>query len=134
MIGYDASTSYGSPSYYAQCLFGAHLGDSTPKSSITGASDRFFYSATVGTKDRVLHLKFVNASTSAQPINVSVGGMSGTGEIAISTLHASTYQATNSIEHPDLIRPVTSTAKIHGGGWTPTVPPLSIEVIDVPLR
>ena len=27
LIGFDAMTSYGSPSYYAQCLFAAHLGD-----------------------------------------------------------------------------------------------------------
>ena len=36
LIGYDALTSYGSPSYYAQCMFGAHMGDGQPQSSITG--------------------------------------------------------------------------------------------------
>ena len=37
LIGYDVLHSYGSPSYYAQCLFAAHLGDGTAKSSVSGA-------------------------------------------------------------------------------------------------
>ena len=133
MIGYDASNSYGSPSYYAQALFGAHLGDGTPKTSITGAGERFFYSASVGSKDHVLHLKMVNASTQAQPLSISLGG-GVTGTATINTLHGATYEATNSIDQPNVIRPVTSTAKVASGNWQHTVPALTIEVIDVPLR
>ena len=47
LIGFDARTSYGSPSYYAQSLFASYLGDSTVRTRMTGAGDRFFYSATV---------------------------------------------------------------------------------------
>jgi alpha-N-arabinofuranosidase len=47
LIGFDALTSYASPSYYAQCLFAAHLGDSTARTTLTGTGSRFFYSATV---------------------------------------------------------------------------------------
>lgn len=41
MIGYDASKTYGSPSYYAQSMFGAHIGDGTAKTELTGAGTRF---------------------------------------------------------------------------------------------
>ena len=132
MIGYDASTSYGSPSYYAQCLFGAHLGDGTAKSSITNAGERFYYSASVGSKDHVLHLKLVNASTDAQPLSINLGGTGGSG--TMSSLHAASYEATNTIDHPDFIKPVTSTVKVGGASWSHTVPAMTIEVIDVPLR
>jgi len=39
--------TYASPSYYAQSLFAEHLGYGTPRSSLAGTGDRFFYSATV---------------------------------------------------------------------------------------
>ncbi len=133
MIGYDASTSYGSPSYYAQALFGNHLGDGTPRSSITGAGERFYYSASVGSKDHLLHLKLVNASTQAQPLSIALGG-GAAGPVTVNSLHGGTYEATNTIDQPNVIKPVTSTAKLPGGNWQHTVPPLTIEVIDVPLR
>lgn len=132
MVGYDASTTYGSPSYYAQCLFGAHIGDGTPKSTLTGAGDRFFYSATVGSKDHTLHLKLVNASTEAQTLSIDLGSTAGTA--TMNSLHAATYEATNSIDHPDTIKPVSSTVKVTAGKWAHTVPAMTIEVIDVPVR
>lgn len=36
---FDALNSYGSLSYYAQCLFAAHLGDDVAQISIDGAGD-----------------------------------------------------------------------------------------------
>ena len=88
MIGYDASTSYASPSYYAQSLFAGHLGDGTAKSSVEGAGERFFYSATVSSKDHVLHLKLVNASSKEQPLTMDMDGVSGTHTAAVASLHA----------------------------------------------
>ncbi len=134
MIGYDAGSSYGSPSYYAQSLFGAHLGDGTPRSTLTGAGERFFYSATVGSTDHILHLKLVNASSDAQPLAVNLQGVGAPGAAAVQSLHALSYEATNSIDHPDFIKPVSSTVKVGSGTWSHTVPALTIEVIDVPLR
>ena len=57
LIGFNAGTTYASPSYWAQCLFAAHLGDGTAQSEISGENKRFFYSATVSAKEKVLHLK-----------------------------------------------------------------------------
>ncbi len=133
LIGYDASTSYGSPSYWAQSMFGAHIGDGTPKSTVTGAGERFSYAASVGSKDHVLHLKLVNASTEAQPLAIHLQGASAEAA-SVNSLHAATYEATNSIDHPDLIHPVSSTVTVGRDPWQHTVPPLTIEVIDVPLR
>ena len=134
MIGYDANTSYGSPSFYAQSLFGAHIGDGTPKSSLTGGGKRFSYSASVGSKDHVLHLKLVNASDQPQPLTVDLGGVGASASATMYSLHAASFEATNTLDHPDSIHPVTTTVKVPGGPWNHAVPPLTIQVIDIPLQ
>jgi alpha-N-arabinofuranosidase len=133
LIGYDALTSYGSPSYYAQVLFAGHLGDGTPQSSASGAGDRFFYSATVGSKDHTLYLKLVNASNSAQPLDIDVAGVSSV-KASVNSLHAPTSEATNSITDPEQIVPRKSVEKLPAGPWHHTVPALTIEVIDIPVH
>ena len=130
LIGYDALKSYGSPSFYAQCLFSAHLGDGVPQSSISGQADRFFYSATVSSADPVLHLKLVNASNHPQALALDFKGAKA-GEAKVYTLHAGDYLATNSITDPEFIKPVESTVSI---GASRTVPAYTIEVLDIPLH
>jgi len=130
LIGYDSLKSYGSPSYYAQCLFAAHLGDGVPQSSITGAADRFFYSATVSSSDHVLHLKLVNASNHPQALALDFKGAKP-GAAKLYTLHAGDYMATNSITNPDFIKPIESTVTV---GASRTVPAYTIEVLDIPLK
>ena len=133
LIGYNGATSYGSPSYYAQALFAGHLGDGTPKTTISGGGKRFYYSATVGSKDRVLHLKLVNASNEDQPLTIDLDGVKGVHSTKVYTLHASTYEATNTINDPKFIHPTDSVIKVSGGSWKHTVPGLTIEVLDIPL-
>jgi alpha-N-arabinofuranosidase len=129
LIGYDAMKSYGSPSYYAQCLFAAHLGDALAQSSITDAEPRFFYSATVSTAEHVLHLKLVNASDRPQELSLDIVGAKGASKMW--SLHGGSFQETNSITQPEKIVPVESAVAI---GPKHTVPAYSIEVLDVPLR
>lgn len=133
LIGYDAQNSYGSPSYYAQCLFAGHLGDGTAKSTLTGAGPRFFYSATVDSKAHVLHLKLVNASSLDQPLTLNLGA-EAQHHAGRTTLHGASFAATNSIDRPEFIHPVSSTADLREGAQPYTVPALTIEVLDVPLR
>jgi alpha-N-arabinofuranosidase len=137
LIGYDALTSYGSPSYYAQCMFGAHMGDGIPKSSITGVDPnaRFFYSATVSSDTHVLHLKLVNAITMAQPMEIALKGLSAGAHVAkVIALHGATFEATNTITTPLAIKPVESRVRFSGAELKHTVPALTIEVVDVVLR
>jgi alpha-L-arabinofuranosidase len=133
LIGFNAGTTYASPSYWAQALFAAHLGDGTADSSISGANQRFFYSATVSSNERVLHLKLVNASSIAQPLALRLTGVNGARRAKVTSLHGATFEATNTIDNPEAIHPIESTAPISGGRWAHTVPPLSIEVIDLPF-
>jgi alpha-N-arabinofuranosidase len=134
LIGYDALRSYGSPSYYAQALFASHIGDGTPRTTVTGAGDRFFDSATIGSTDHVLHLKLVNASNRAQPLDLDLHGVAGAHEATLYSLHAASYEATNSLSNPELIKPVESKVRVTGSTLRHTVPALTIEVLDIPLK
>jgi alpha-N-arabinofuranosidase len=132
LIGYDALRSYGSPSYYAQCMFGAHAGDGTAKSSISGAGDRFFYSATVSQADHLLHLKLVNASSVPQPLTIVLAGVES-GVANMVSLHAATFEATNTLTEPEKIKPVDSTLPVRDR-FAHTVPAFTIEIVDVVLK
>jgi len=134
LIGFDAQTTYASPSYYAQALFAGHLGDGTPRTSITGAGNRFYYSATVSSADHVLHLKLVNASSKAQELTVDLSGITGAHAGKMTSLHAASFEATNTITDPNFIHPIESAVRLPGGPWKHTVPALTIEVLDIPLR
>ncbi|HEY0309184.1 MAG TPA: alpha-L-arabinofuranosidase A, partial [Acidobacteriaceae bacterium] len=133
LIGYDALRAYGSPSYWAQVLFAGHLGDHTVKTAASGVNPRFFWSATVSTKDKVLHLKLVNASSKAQALVLELSGAKA-GPAAVYSLHAASWWATNSMEHPDAIRPVFSRLLIAGKKLNHPVEANTIEVIDIPLQ
>jgi alpha-N-arabinofuranosidase len=133
LIGYDALSSYGSPSYYAQTMFAACLGEQTLSSSLAGAGDRFFYSITKS-PDK-LCLKLVNASSAEQPISISFNGAgAGTHSARIETLKASTVWATNSIKYPERVVPVKSTTAVKGEHMRHLMPGYSIQVIAVDLK
>ena len=93
LIGYDALTSYGSPSYYAQMMFSTMHGDeilATDSQNIpTRAWQRrgrggapaaaqqireVFFCATRDSKSGVIYLKVVNTSGSARPIKIQING------------------------------------------------------------
>lgn len=134
LIGYDAARAYGSPGYYAQCLFSEDLGTSVPTSSITNAGDRFFYSVTNDAAKGLVYLKLVNAASHVQTIDVS---LSGAGSVAHSaslvTLSGKTTAETNSISDPRRIVPVKSSIQA-GDTFSHTMPPYSIQVIVVEAK
>ena len=134
LIGYNAMKTYGSPSYYAQALFAGHLGDGTARTAITGAGERFFYSATVSSNDHVLHLKLVNASSQDQPLAIDLHGVTGEHIAKMTSLHGATYEATNTLNDPNLIHPVDVALRVSGENWKHTVPALTIEVLEIPLH
>ena len=59
------------PAYYAQVMFSSCLGDHTVESSVSGAGDKFFYSATASANSKVC-VKLVNAASTDQPITITL--------------------------------------------------------------
>jgi alpha-N-arabinofuranosidase len=109
LIGYDAISSYGSPSYYAQVMFSNHIGDQILNAKLEGAAPKLFYSVTRKSADGTVYLKLVNASSTPQALHIELtGGRSIAGRGKLITLSARTTAATNSITHPTAIMPVES--------------------------
>ena len=133
LIGYDTSSSYGSPSYYTQVMFASCLGDHSLTSSVAGAGDKFFYSAT-GSANKVC-LKLVNATSVDRPMTLTLHGLGAAAHTAhVSTLHGNTIWATNTIKDPKRLVPVSSTVNMKGEATPYTVPAYSIQVIDIDLK
>jgi alpha-N-arabinofuranosidase len=130
LIGYNAEKSYGSPSYYAQVMFGSHLGDHTLASSVDSAGAKFFYSITGSAAKKKLYLKLVNAASTPQAVDINLEGTKLASTAKLITLSAKDTQATNSIDRPEFLKPVDSSVTMAGGHLRHTMRQYSIEVIE----
>ena len=135
LIGYDANSSYGSPSYYAQVMFSNHVGTETVASDLEGAGDRLFYSVTRDRAKGIVYLKIVNASSKAQDLKISLDGAKDVKPTAkLIRMSAATTAATNSITDPKRVVPVESVVKGVGKEFTRTVPGYSIDVLELGVQ
>jgi alpha-L-arabinofuranosidase len=82
----------------------------------------------------MLHLKLVNAATTPQPLSIDLTGLTASTTARIYSLRASTYEATDTMQDPNLITPRDSTVSVPTTAWQYTVPALTIQVLDIPLH
>ncbi|HEY3989737.1 MAG TPA: alpha-L-arabinofuranosidase C-terminal domain-containing protein [Acidobacteriaceae bacterium] len=135
LIGYDAVHSYGSPSYYAQVIFAGHLGDEVLSAQATSAGPRFFVSTTRDSASGTIHLKLVNASSVPQALRIHLNGVTDVSRQAeLTTLRGSTPEDTNSITDPERILPIVSTIHTAAADFEHTMPPYSIQVLDIQAK
>ena len=128
LIGYDAMSSYGSPSYYAQALFAGTLGTDVPESTKTGGSDRLFYSVTSDASH--LYLKLVNATSVPQPVALHLNGAAKLAkEASVETIGGADPSETNSSWEPRRIVPVHSMLRGVSAAMQEMVPAYSVQVI-----
>ncbi len=135
LIGYNALSSYGSPSYYAQLMFSNHLGDQILDAKLEGEATRFFYSVTRSSANGRLYLKLVNATSDPRPLIIRLNGaanVSKNGQVI--DLSAKTTGATNTILEPTKIVPVESTIRDVAARFSYTVPAYSIQVLELETR
>ena len=132
LIGYDAMSSYGSPSFYAQSMFGQYLGNEVPASSSTGGSARFFYSVTRDVGQ--VFLKLVNASSNPQAVAIQLDGAGTVSETAtLISLAGAVPASTNTITDPTRVIPVTSTISA-ATSFKHTMPAYSIQVLEISVK
>jgi alpha-L-arabinofuranosidase len=135
LIGYDAVKSYGSPSYYAQVMFGEHLGNQVLNAQVTGAGPRFFVSTTRDSGTGTIHMKLVNGSSTPEALRIQLNGIAELGKDAqLTTLRGNTPEETNSITDPGRILPAISTIHNAAKSFEHTMPPFSIQVLDIKAR
>jgi alpha-N-arabinofuranosidase len=132
LIGFDALTSYGSPSYYAQVMFSTHLGDQILATTLDAANPRLFESVTTDQKTGRLYLKLVNASSEPQPVVIKIQGASHIRPaMTITTLSGATTKDTNSITAPKHIVPSVTHATNAAANFRHTVPKYAIQVLEI---
>ncbi|WP_348264258.1 alpha-L-arabinofuranosidase C-terminal domain-containing protein [Telmatobacter sp. DSM 110680] len=134
LIGYNAMKSYGSPAYYAQVMFASYLGDHTVASRLENGGEKLFYSATLNTAKKQIYLKLVNASSDAQPLELAMPGVHVAASARMVRLSAPDTQTTNSIEDPTRLVPVESTLHNVNSKLMVTLPPYSIQVLQIDLQ
>jgi alpha-N-arabinofuranosidase len=153
LIGYDALNAFGSPSYHAQKLFSAHLGDSvikttaenipaqltklTARDSAAGVQpkniDALFFVAT--RRKGTVYIKMVNAQPITQTVKISLDGVGKVDRNGTEwVLKADSPDDTNSITAPEKIVPVQSPVKGLGKTFSRSLPPWSITVLELETK
>jgi alpha-L-arabinofuranosidase len=128
LIGFDALTSYGSPSYYVQTMLAGNTGDQVLGASYLGMGDIH----TVATKDSrtgKIYLTVVNPGPAAEPVTVNLNGAGTVPTTGTATVLSSAKSTdTNTITDPDHIVPVTQTVTGLGATFTRNVPAYSVTI------
>ena len=155
LIGYNALTSYGSPSYYAQTMFSNNLGDRvvpiageniptqlqklTAKDSAAGVTPKsipaLFYVATRDTSSGMIYLKIVNTLGTPQKIMIHFAGkvrIIPSGEAIV--LNANNPEETNSINHPNNIVPHSMIVKGIARKFSHILPAYSVTVLRIKTK
>jgi alpha-N-arabinofuranosidase len=132
LIGYNALTSYGSPSYWVQVMFASHLGTEVVSSTLTNTAAHVYASVTRDEKKRKLFVKVVNATSDSQALAINIEGADKVGSNAkLVTLSGKTPNATNSIVHPDALVPVESNIAVAAPKLKQRFAPYSINVLEL---
>jgi len=132
LIGYDAISAYGSPSYHAIRMFSRNLGDeilntSSLETSIQGCATRDSGSGEI-------FLKLVNPHAAAQPLRIEIKGVKALASKASAITLTGNLDDSNSITQPRKIVPVTKTVRGVKPAFTYTLPPHSIVVLKLKER
>jgi alpha-N-arabinofuranosidase len=132
LIGYDALSSYGSPSYFAQVMFSTHLGTEIVPAALNNAPPRVFASVTRNNATHKLFVKVVNATSTSQPLAIALTGVKKLApQATLTTMSGKTPNATNSITRPDAVVPVTHTVSVAGPRFTQSFVPYSVNVLEL---
>jgi len=132
LIGYDALRVYGSPSYYAIKMFGTHVGDEILKGTATDTG--VLVSATRDSRSGTIYVKLVNPADAEAPVALTLQGGRPLAPTATALTLAAARTATNSIDAPATVVPVTSKVEGVKPGFTYDVPAHGIVVLTIESR
>ena len=132
LIGYDAVSAYGSPSYYAIQMFSRNLGDEILSATPSGTSVQGC--ATRDSRTGEIFIKLVNPATNAVSLNVEIRGVTSLASKATAITLAGNPDDMNSITQPKRVVPVTKTFRGIGPGFGIYLQPNSIGVLKLNTR
>jgi alpha-N-arabinofuranosidase len=132
LIGYDALSAYGSPSYYALQMFSRNLGDEILP--VTSAETAVQGSATRNTKTGELYIKLVNPQSTAESLGLEIKGVASLATKGGVITLAAEPADTNSIDQPRNVVPKTTVVRNLKPAFTYTLPPHSIVILKLKPR
>jgi alpha-N-arabinofuranosidase len=132
LIGYDAISTYGSPSYYAIKMFSGNLGD---KILSTTASDTSVQgSATRDSKTGEIFVKLVNPATNSASLKIEIAGATPLARKGEAIVLKGKPDDSNSMAEPKKNVPVTKTIRGVKSGFIYKMPPDSIVVLKLKTK
>jgi alpha-N-arabinofuranosidase len=160
LIGYDAMSSFGSPTYYVQKMFSTNHGDNVISLSAhnvpskewqpQGAGGRgtgpqrmpmpsqvpqMFFDATRDSKTGTIYIKAVNRDSVPHDVHVVISGVTSVdanGQAIL--LSGNSPTDTNSITQPTNVAPNTVSVDGLGMDFTKTAPPYSVSILELQTK
>ncbi len=132
LIGYDAISSYGSPSYYAFRMFSQNLGDEILAAEIADGSTQV--AATRDSRTGEVYLKLVNPQSTPEQVNIHLKGVASIGSKGVALTLAGNPDDTNSITEPRRVIPEETTLRDLKPDFVYSVPPHGIVVLKLRTR
>jgi alpha-L-arabinofuranosidase len=131
LIGFNALTSYVSPSYWVQSMLAANHGDQVLNATYSGIGG-LNVTATKDSKTGKLYVVIVNPASTSQKVQLNITGEKSIKPTGTATvLTSGSGRDTNTINDPNNVAPVTTSLR----GVTPTyervVPANSVTVLDL---
>ncbi len=132
LIGYDALTSYGSPSYWVQVMFADHTGTEVVFATLAGAGPRVYASVTRDETRRKLFIKVVNGTSEVKDLSIALeGAKSVKPRATLITLSGKSPRTTNTITHPDAVVPREQPMQVAGSHFERSFIPYSVNVVEL---
>lgn len=117
MIWYDNTRMFKSVSYYVQQMYACNKGTNVLPLTMNGKSvagqegqDGLFASAVMDKKKGEIIVKVANTSDKAQDVTLNLNGLKGSRSATATTLQSDNMDAENTLDNPNQIRPVETTA------------------------
>lgn len=139
MIWVDNLNIYGTPNYYVQKLFSVNKGTNVvsllQNNKPLAGQDSLYASATIDKNTNELIMKLVNVSGKEQIKNIEVSGIKSLDKTAgLCVLKANELTDVNSINNPELVKPVDQQMKIKGKKLSVSLAPYSFTVVKLKMK
>lgn len=117
MIWYDNTRMFKTVSYYVQQMYACNKGTNVLPLTMNGKAvagqegqDGLFASAVVDKQKGEVIVKVANTSDKTQEVTLNLNGLKGSRSASLTTLQCDNLDAENTLDNPNKIRPVETTA------------------------
>jgi len=132
LIGYNAFTSYGSPSYYTIQMFSRNVGDEILQ--VNSEEKEIQGCATRDSRTGEIFIKLVNPGMTNVVVKIEINGVASLASKGTAITLQGSPEDTNSINHPQNVMPITATLRDVKAEFSHTMPPQSIVLLKLKSR